>query len=307
MSLDKEAATAAIGALGKRLSMTVNECASGIAKIVEFQMADLIRKMTVGKGLDPRDFVLFAFGGAGPLHAGVFARELGVQKVIVPQGGTASTWCAFGAAAADVLHVHERVDISASPLDAARVNKTLAGLEQSARRQLLADGIPQARHRLVFSIDMRHKGQINEVEVLLDATRVASEFESTIRESFYRRYEALYGAGSALRAARVELVTFRLRASAQTPRPQIRRIDSRSQVIDPAAVLASRPIYWDEAKKVLDTPAYDGTRLRHGNVIEGPAVIETPDTTLVARAGQQLSIDAFGNFELAVNPIHFGK
>src|SRR5665213_4201213 len=83
--------------------MDVHECASGIAKIVEFQMADLIRKMTVGKGLDPRDFVLFAFGGAGPLHAGVFARELGVQKVIVPQGGTASTWCAFGAAAIGAL------------------------------------------------------------------------------------------------------------------------------------------------------------------------------------------------------------
>jgi N-methylhydantoinase A len=303
MNLDKAGAAAAIEALGKRIGMSVHECASGIAKIVEFQMADLIRKMTVGKGLDPRDFVLFAFGGAGPLHAGVFARELGVQKVIVPQGGTASTWCAFGAAAADVLHVHERVDISASPLDAARVNKTLAGLEERARSQLAAEGIPQSRQRLVFSIDMRHKGQINEVEVQLDAPRASGDFESIYREHFYRRYEALYGAGSALRGARLELVTFRLRASAQTPRPQIRRTEERSAVIDPGALLSARPIYWDELKKILETSAYDGTRLRSGNVIGGPAVIETPDTTLVVRPGQQLSIDAFGNFELLVNPL----
>jgi len=228
---------------------------------------------------------------------------LGVQKVIVPQGGTASTWCAFGAAAADVLHVHECVDISASPLDAARVNKTLAGLEQQARSQLAAEGIPESLQRLVFSIDMRHKGQINEVEVQLDVPRVSGDFESIYRDRFYSRYEALYGGGSALRGARLELVTFRLRASAQTPRPQIRRTDERTAVIEPAAILAPRPIYWDELKKILETPAYDGTRLRPGNVIAGPAVIETPDTTVVARPGQELSIDAFGNFELSVNPL----
>ena len=101
----------------RRLGMSALECAAGIAKIVEFQMADIIRKMTVGKGFDPRDFVLFAFGGAGPVHAGVFARELGVAKVVIPQRETASVWCAFGAASADVLHIHEAVDIQASPFD----------------------------------------------------------------------------------------------------------------------------------------------------------------------------------------------
>src|SRR5262249_51412021 len=83
MKLDKAKAEAAIQAIADRLGMSLMECASGIAKIVEFQMADIIRKMTVGKGFDPRDFVLFAFGGAGPVHAGVFARELGVAKVVI--------------------------------------------------------------------------------------------------------------------------------------------------------------------------------------------------------------------------------
>jgi N-methylhydantoinase A len=307
MRLDKAAAAASIEALGQRIGMDVLECASGITKIVEFQMADLIRKMTVGKGLDPRDFVLYAFGGAGPLHAGVFARELGVQKVVVPQGGTASTWCAFGAAAAEILHIHERVDISASPLDAARVNRMLEDLEQIALRRFAAEGIPTSRQRLAFSIDIRHKGQINEVEVTLGAPRVTGDFEPMLRESFYRTYEALYGGGSALRAARLELVTFRLRARAQTPQPQIRSAQDRSDVIARDAVLPRRAIYWDEVKGKLDTAAYDGTRLRPGNSITGPAVVETPDTTVVARPGQRLSVDGFGNFELLVNSAGSGR
>src|SRR5688500_1472147 len=108
MKLDRAAAVKAIESLGKQIGMTAAQCAAGICRIVELQMADVIRKVTVEKGYDPRDFVLFAFGGAGPAHAGVFAAELGVRKVIVPQRKAASAWCAFGAAAADALHISDR-------------------------------------------------------------------------------------------------------------------------------------------------------------------------------------------------------
>jgi len=122
MKLNKQAAMDSIGRLAKPLGMDAAECAAGICRIVELQMADVIRKVTVEKGFDPRDFVLFAFGGAGPAHAGVFARELGVRKVIVPQRKAASTWCAFGAAAADVLHIFERTEIMPTPVAAKRIN-----------------------------------------------------------------------------------------------------------------------------------------------------------------------------------------
>ena len=105
-------------------------------------MADVIRKVTVEKGFDPRDFVLFAFGGAGPAHAGVFAAELGVKKVIVPQRKAASTWCAFGAAAADVLHIFEHTEIMQTPVDASRVNRIISSLEDKGQA---ADG--GGRHR----------------------------------------------------------------------------------------------------------------------------------------------------------------
>jgi len=126
MKLDKAKAVAAVKSVADSLGMSVPEAASGIATIAEFKMADIIRKMTVEKGRDPREFVLFAFGGAGPVHAGVFGAELGVRKVIVPLREIASTWCAFGAAAADILHVYEQVDIQAGPFDAARVHRFLS-------------------------------------------------------------------------------------------------------------------------------------------------------------------------------------
>src|SRR5256886_14152468 len=172
------------------------EAASGIARIAEFKMADIIRKTTVEKGFDPRDFVLFAFGGAGPAHAGVFARELGVQKVIVPQKEIASTWCAFGAASADILHVYEQVDIQASPFEAARVNASLEALEKRASEQMDRDGIAGSRRHFQFSLDMRHKGQINEVEVMLPEKRVKESLWQALHKRFYARYEQLYGSGS---------------------------------------------------------------------------------------------------------------
>jgi N-methylhydantoinase A len=297
MRLDRAAAAAGIQAIADQLGLGLFECASGITKIVEFGMADIIRRSTVGKGYDPRDFVLFAFGGAGPVHAGVFARELGVQKVIIPQRETASTWCAFGAASADVLHIHERVDIMVSPFERPRFENNIVRLRDIARKELEHDGLSEDRQRLYFAVDMRHKGQINEVEVLLDWDRDASPFDETLAARFYERYEQLYGKGSSFRGARLEMVTFRVRATAEMPRPTLRSSEHGSGSIE-SAHRAARPIYWDESREVVQTPIYDGSMLRQNQWVHGPAVIETPDTSVVVRPGQSLALDKYGNFEL---------
>ncbi len=221
IKLDRKKAAEAVQRIASALGLSLMQAASGIARIAEFKMADIIRKTTVEKGFDPRDFVLFAFGGAGPAHAGVFARELGVQKIIVPQKEIASTWCAFGAASADILHVYEQVDIQASPFDAERVNASLEALEKRANEQMDRDGIIRTRRGYGFSLDMRHKGQINEVEVMLPEERVRSSLWEPLHQRFYARYEQLYGSGSSYGEARLEIVTLRLRATAATPRPKL--------------------------------------------------------------------------------------
>src|SRR3954463_8211641 len=214
MTLNKRAAMDAIGRLAKPLGMDALECAAGICRIVELQMADVIRKVTVEKGFDPRDFVLFAFGGAGPAHAGVFARELGIKKVIIPQRKAASTWCAFGAAAADVLHIFEHTEITPTPVPAKRINDQLDALETRAASLMKSEGIEAKRQRFEFSLDVRHKGQINEVEITLPWTRLPNNYESQLRKRFVARYEQLYGRGSALAGAQLEFVVSRLRAKA---------------------------------------------------------------------------------------------
>ena len=298
MKLDRDSAFHAISSLGKSIGLTPVECAAGICRIVEFHMADVIRKVTVEKGFDPREFVLFAFGGAGPAHAAVFARELGVKKVIIPQRKAASTWCAFGAAAADVLHIFEHTEIMQTPVDAARINRLLDSLQKKALSIMKSEGIAENRQRFEFSLDVRHRGQINEVEILLPVERLPGNYEPTLRAMFTKRYEQLYGKGSALAGAQLEIVVCRLRARALTPRPKLVRAKKRSAKIPSAALRKKRSIYWPELKKPRLTPVYDGERLVNGNRIAGPAIVETADTTVVVHPGTRLGVDSLGNFEM---------
>jgi N-methylhydantoinase A len=298
MTLNKPAAIDAIGALGSQLGMSAVECAAGICRIVELHMADIIRKVTVEKGFDPRDFVLFAFGGAGPAHAGVFARELGVRKAFIPQRKAASTWCAFGAAAADVLHILEHTEIMPTPVPAKRINGHLEDLQRKAAALMTQEGIDASRQRFEFSLDVRHKGQINEVEILLPWKRLPGDFEPDLRKLFVRRYEQLYGRGSALPGAQLEIVVCRLRAKALTPQPKLVVARKSSRAIPKAAVRRKRDIYWPDLGKRKSTPVYDGELLVSGNRIAGPAIVETADTTVVVQPGNKLRVDELGNFEL---------
>jgi N-methylhydantoinase A len=298
MKLDKEAALREISNVGKSIGLSTMETAAGICRIVELQMADVIRKVTVEKGFDPRDFVLFAFGGAGPAHAGVFARELGVRKIVIPQRKAASTWCAFGAAAADVLHIYEHSEIMGTPAPAKRINDVLDRLQQRGKATMTGEGIRASRQRFEYSLDVRHKGQINEVEVLLPWERLPAGYEPALRKLFVDKYEKLYGRGSALAGAQLEIVVCRLRARALTPRPKLVSKKSGNKAIPRGAKRTTRSIYWPDLKKYRATPVFDGDNLLIGNQVKGPAIVETADTTVVVHPGRTLRLDPLGNFEI---------
>jgi N-methylhydantoinase A len=298
LALSREAALASLEPLAQRLGLGVVETASGACRVVEHQMADLIRKVTVQKGYDPRDFVVFAYGGAGPVHAGIYARELGAQSVLVPLGGVCSLWSALGAASADLLHIHESVDIQANPFDPRRVNEVFAEVEGQGFAQLREDAVDLATAKIARSVDMRYKGQINEVEVVVpDGPFDAGALDGLVAD-FHRRYESLYGSGAGFREARVEIVTYRVRTSAVSPKPRLQAAPEQGAAPTPEARAQTRPVYWAETGDFEATPIVWGERLQAGNIVKGPAVIQVPDTTIVVHPGQAARVDPYGNVRI---------
>jgi N-methylhydantoinase A len=163
---------------------------------------------------------------------------------------------------------------------------------------MAGEGIAAVRQRFEFSLDVRHRGQINEVEVLMPWKRVPADYEPRLRKLFVERYEKLYGRGSALAGAQLEIVVCRLRARALTPRPKLRRTKTSTRTVPRAALLKPRTIWWRSLKK---TPVYDGEKLAPGNVIRGPAIVETSDTTVVVHPRTTLRVDPLDNFEITFN------
>ena len=290
---------------------------------------DVIHIMRGSRGLDGRE---------------VRKTKLGVSKVVIPQRAPAPAWCAFGAASVDLLHIYERVDIMASPFDLERVNALLASLRGQAEAQLLADGMPRARRRFRYALDMRHKGQIHEVEVGLDEMPVGGPEFDRLPERFTALYERLYGSGSSLAGARLEIVTSEVpgvRGDAQAllraargadpghpaggaPRAALGllaahrgggrrdrnrerdRIGGGERKRERTGGLAVAAAAGGALPGRVDTPVYDGHRLVPGNGLEGPAIVELDTTTVVVHPGQALRMDAYGNFELFPGPARSG-
>jgi N-methylhydantoinase A/oxoprolinase/acetone carboxylase beta subunit len=170
-----------------------------------------------------------------------------------------------------VLHIFEHTEIMPTPVAAARVNRNLDLLEQQAKALMASEGIAAARQSFEFSLDVRHKGQINEVELLLPWKRMSANYEPSLRRIFVERYEKLYGRGSALAGAQLEIVVCRLRARALTPRPKLVKAKRGSRSIPRDAVRMPRSIQWE---KLRNTAVYDGERLAVGNRVSGPAIVE---------------------------------
>ena len=147
---------------------------------------------------------------------------------------------------------------------------------------------------------MRHKGQINEVEVEISGAELAEADLPGLHDAFVAQYERLYGKGASLPGAQLELVTYRCRAAAETLKPRLTRSKTLSEIIAPEAVRPARPVYWSEPGVTMETAVFEGEKLVPGNSLSGPAIVETADTTVVVHPGQILLVDEFGNIELTL-------
>ena len=304
IAIDPEAARRALAALGEPLGLDAVEVAAGAIRISDARMADLIRRLTVQQGKDPREFEIFAYGGAGPVHAAGYARELGGARVVVPRGDLASSWSAFGAARSDVGSVLEQTEIQAGEPDAAAVNAVFAALDRRAAAVLDRQGIAADDRVLVRSVDVRYAGQIYEVEVPLERYPCEAGDLALLEARFARRYEELYGEGSGFPGAGIELVNFRVEAIGRVPKPPLQEVAAGSATPPPDAAAEPREVYWTELEEWRRTPVFRGPRLLAGNELAGPAIVDMPDTTIVVRPGMRAFVDGLGSvvIDLAGSP-----
>lgn len=286
--------------IAEPLGLSLRDAAMGIFRVATSQMADLIHKITVEQGLDPRDFVMHAFGGSCPMLASTLAAELNVRRVIVPY--TASVNCAFGLASADVLHEYaasETLEVPASP---ARVNELFDALAARARAALRAEGFDDQRIALDRSVGLRYSMQVHEVMTpVVNPGAFDAEALARVVRDFEALYERRYGKGSAYRGAGIEMTQFRLTARGLIDKPSFEPL-ALGGADASAACVGTRDVFLSGPNRFGPARVYDFDRLRPGHAIEGPAVIHTPITTIVVQDGQSALIDAFRNTVIDIHP-----
>jgi N-methylhydantoinase A len=280
--------------ISEPLGMSVEEAALGALTIVDFQMAELMRQVTVGNGHDPRDFVVFAYGGAGPMHAPVFARELGAKGVVVPGGALASVWSAYGAVSSDAVVVLERSHVRHEPFDANELEVALAGLELEACEKLHEFGVGDDGIVLRRYADLKYGMQAHVVDIELPLV-IDDVVAKHIPELLDTRYESIFGSGTAYREAGI--VMSRIRVEAIVPDPTEGSSLPPTEGVDAStAQIGTRPVWWPAYEAAVESPVFDGAALGSEDVVEGTAIIELAVTTIPVHPGQVVKTDNAGNF-----------
>ncbi|MGD9525856.1 hydantoinase/oxoprolinase family protein [Pseudonocardia sp.] len=288
--------------IAKPLGLSVEEAAAAIHTVQNAQTGDLLRKTVVEAGHDPRDFVLYAFGGAGPAHCARYAAEVGVAEVVVPLGAVASAFSAFGLASSDIVLAAELSDPTFVPFDPARAERNFAELEGRVREALDRQGVRFATVSLHREIDMRYTMQLAEVTTPVAAGPLDAAAIEAAAAAFEERYAALYGADAGFREAGIQAITFRVRGTGVLPfSPALPEVPAAASPDPEPARTTSRPVCLDAAAGYVDTPVYDYRALRAGHVLTGPAIVEVPTTTVVVPEGTTGTVDTLGN--LTIRPV----
>jgi N-methylhydantoinase A len=295
MRLDKQAALAAIKTqIAQPLGIDETTAASGIHRIATAHMSDLIRKATVERGHDPRHFALFAYGGAASIHASRYAAQLGIKKVIVPL--TASVHGATGLISSDVVYEYGKSDHLIVPVDLARVKENFSILADRARAELDRAGFTNEQIKIIRSVDMRYRYQVHELNVPFPpgTNAITPAAMAEVYERFDELYEQAYGQGSAYREAGKEIIIFRVTAIGELHKPEIEREPAGASNAEHAEK-GKRDVYFEEYGKFVQTSVYDFGVLKSGTEIPGPAIIETPVTTIVINPKDRATMDELRN------------
>ena len=285
MALDRGAAIRALEPIGHVFGLTAEAMAQGVVDVVNAKMADAIRTITVRRGIDPRDFSLVAFGGAGPAQAGALAEELGIREVIVPvHPGAFSAW---GMLQTDVRHdLKETLYSFWDLLDLAGLESAFAGLEENGRRQLLAEGIDPGAITFERAIDFRYHGQ--EYVLTIPVPEGPIDMDA-VRRSFDAAYDRQYGHSSP--ENRVEMANVRVAALGRLARPA-----SAPPAREPARPPRERNVHF--AGRPRKTVIIDRNGLAIGDLVDGPAIIEESTATTLVPPGWRAAVIEGGHLSM---------
>lgn len=299
LPLSVDAASTALSKVGEPLGFDASETAAAAARIVDSQMADAIRLASVQQGYDPRDHLMYAYGGAGPVHASALATELGIRRVVVPLSELAAGWSAFGTVSADALVVEEAPAAMAAPLNHETLNDAFEQLEERVYAALDRQGIERESVTLEHMVDMRYTAQINTVRVGLETGSFDADSVDGIVDAFDAEYARLFGRDSGFAEAGYVLTAVSVRGRAERGGASL---EARSTPAggDPAdasdCLKGERPVrFYETGPEPVTAPIYDGPAITADMSIEGPAILEFVDTTVVVRDGQRASLDAAGS------------
>lgn len=292
MDLDRDAARRVLDRLGTSLELTT-EAAWGVYSVVCENMASAARVHVIEKGRDPRRFPLVAFGGAGPVHALRVARALGAPEVVVPRfAGVAS---ALGFLVAPVSFEFSRsYPGELRSLAWNEINELYAELEAQGRAVLISAGTSEVRFER--EAEMRLSGQFHDIVVPVPGGALSVQSGVAVQEAFGREYARLYHA--VLAGYEPLVLNWRLRAIGPDPEVLLPGMNSNGDGSD--SLRGRRPAYYPESNGFVETPVHDRYRLLVGQKVEGPAIIEERESTLVIGPGDSLLVDPAGNLRVKV-------
>ncbi|WP_028851365.1 hydantoinase/oxoprolinase family protein [Thermocrispum municipale] len=288
-NLDVQRAKTALGCLGQELGLDIIQTAEGICDVANAKMAQAIRTITVSRGIEPREFTLVAFGGAGPMHAVFLAEELGISEVIVPRfPGAFSAW--------GMLQTEIRKDFSEPyffvdvDLDRTAMAAKFAAMERTAMESLAHEGVPADRRRTAHAVDVRYVEQEYTLTVpVLDVDEPQREdFLELISKRFAEQHESRYGHANL--GAPIEFVTLRTIALGDLGQAETERIAARAGEEFPHE---TRTAVFDRTERSTVLVRRDD--LRPGHHFDGPAIVLESTATTVVPPGHQVTVDEIGS------------
>jgi len=295
MTVQQDAARAAIGRLAEKLNLDIMATAQGIISVVTANMARAIRVISVQRGHDPRDYTLMAFGGAGPLHAARLARELDISRILVPRNP--GILCAMGLLLTDL-----RADFSTTRLQTLgptvlpEIERAFTDLLAQAQAWFAGEHISPAERRITRTIDMRYAGQNYELSVPVPDGTINAATLDALAEGFAEAHRRMYG--FIAEEEPVQLVTFRIEATGLVRKAVFQPHSETGPDASAATLAGSRKVWLPEAGGWTTCPVYDREKLEAGNYISGPAIIEQMDTTTVVLPGMGARVEPYMNLIL---------